>query len=683
MVDAGSIDGLVTLAGVSRSPAPARADSQVVFVGAGISVPSGAPDFGRLRDRFLQPLLRPGQAVPDPDALSPEQIFQLLDDGREATREQLRRAMWEECENRSPGANHFAVARLGAAGVRIWTTNFDTLIERAASRLGLPCSVITSAEALSALGDDRQPGRIHLVKLHGSFPFPGDPPLRPGRHDYQLLFRSGDVWRQLGEAWVDRLAADMAGRSVAFFGYRGADLDVVPALLETLPLARRVSWWELPDQGANLARLRERFGVLSEVVEICPGDPSAELQRLAERLAPGEPSRQVVLGPAEPAGTRIEVATPRTWTAKAAVRGEFDGARAARMALLRAAVSDPPELQGPAAWRWLRSLAYDRAWARGLFVYALRQLTRMPNLVDPKLTWTLLATMVDARPSSRRDTADLALLRRCPFRDQAEILIRLASKEKRAGELDQAASDLGRAAEDLAGRSEVLPLLEAMVAYNLIWIERQRWRLDGRQRQVAEYRERMSHIGFNWAAWLELEEVFLALNLGKPDRAAEALDGPFLKIAHEQIRHPMYLADEAQARALLGWHQEEASAAAEGLEHSQRLAESLGGGGRSFTAVDDLILLADLARVRGREVELDRYLKAARNRTRSPLQLARIRLVRAAADGDGWTLGDLGEEARRRSWGLMARTAAALESAEPSPGDQPMVDRNLPLPALY
>lgn len=128
-----------------------RADDHLVIVGAGISVdpPSGAADFWTLRNYFLR--LADGALDPQEftlEEVSSEQVFDAIDDGREQTREAVRHALWWQCEVGAPNANHYCVAALLAAGVRVWTPNFDTLIERASTRMGLEVARLLPGDKL-------------------------------------------------------------------------------------------------------------------------------------------------------------------------------------------------------------------------------------------------------------------------------------------------------------------------------------------------------------------------------------------------------------------------------------------------------------------------------------------------------------------------------------------------------
>lgn len=222
-----------------------------LVVGAGVSVPAptSAPDFRALRNLFLS-LADPelDTSAYELNQLSPEQIFDAVDDGREAFRAAVRRELWWLCEPNEPNANHAAVAALLGRGACVWTPNFDTMIERAAARVGgeiatlVPGSSVINAQT------------TELRKPHGSFPRSGDPPTEPASHHYELLFQASRVWA-MQDDWNALLQADICGRDVMLFGYRGADPDLTPALLSAFAEARSVHWWEFPGTD-NYSRLQ-------------------------------------------------------------------------------------------------------------------------------------------------------------------------------------------------------------------------------------------------------------------------------------------------------------------------------------------------------------------------------------------------------------------------------------------
>lgn len=642
------------------------AEDLTLFVGAGISVPSGAPDFRALRDLFLRPLIG-DDVTPEEleelgmDRFTPELLFDALDDGREVTRRMIRRAMWQACERCMPGPNHAAVALLGAAGARVWTTNFDTLIERAAVRLGIPCTVIAAPDDARRAERERRPGTLVLLKVHGSFPYTGDPAVEPEEHDYSLLFRATDVWRTVGQGWEEQLGRDLDGRDVRLFGYRGADLDLIPPLLAHLPAARGTVWWETTKALDNAEILRRRFGRTSERIRIRVGEPSDALIALAE-----ERSGRSLPPAARRTPPPVDVPVPRTFTARAAVRGQFVGAAAARRAYAGALVRDPWALKPGAALRIVRSAGYDIPAVNAAFVRALRVAAWVAPNALPASVWELYAMFVDARRLARSDRRDLVLLANAPVAASAGLLIRVASKEKRIGLLSQAAGHLHEAFAELRERERPAPALEAMATYNLAWIERQRWRPEARSSLLEDYSaERMASIGFNWAAWLFLDDALLALDRGDVETAAAKLDDPFLSFARGWIDHPAFRADEAQACALLAWHRGAADVAKR-LDDSFGFALRSTGGRLGFTAIDTLVLLAERERVLGRRAGMEAHLRRAAHATRSTLQRARIALVRAAAAEEPSGLEAVARTAEADGLGLVAASArAALSGTRP------------------
>ena len=651
-------------------------DRVTLLVGAGISVPSGAPSFWDLRNAFLRPLVGEDEAeAVGTELLSPELLFDALDDDRCETRRMIRAAMWQACERTRPGPNHTAVARLAAAGARVWTTNFDTLVERAAARADVALRVVAPPDDPSSV-PAKPDGPPVLLKVHGTFPYTGDPPREPVHHDYDLLFRSSDVWVEPGRRWIERLRGDVTDRDVHVFGYRGADLDVVPVLLRLLPAARSVHWWELADKVEDLARLRRRFGALGEHVEVHAGDPSAALQELAVALT-GDFDRTPVDRPDTPP---ITAPVPETWTAKAALHGQFRGAATARRDYAQAVLRDPLPLKGPAALRLLRSTGFDRERPGRLMLWTLAHALDHTPATSRSSLWDLYATLADARPVTATTERHVARLLHGPASDRPGTRIRAASMLKRVGDLPRAAELLGRALDTLTEQHGPEQRLEAMAAYNLAWTHRHAWALRDRERVTARYAERLDHLGFNWGAWLGLDDALLALAMGDVDEAGRRLADPFLDYARTRQRHPMYIADEAVVRALHAWHQEGPGAARPWAQEALRVAlHAFGRAGTSTT--EARLLLADLQRVEGRPEESGRTLDAIDAVAVSPLLKARAAVLRAAVDDDRAALGRLAETERRAGRHLLARSASRC-AGNPSRADDPLIHPDLPLPGL-
>jgi SIR2-like domain len=650
-------------------------DEVTVFVGAGISVPppTGAPDFRALRNRFLRfadPDLDPERF--ELDELSPEQVFDAVDDGREELRATVRRELWWLCEPNEPNPNHYATAALLGAGVTVWTPNFDTMIERAAARLSIAVGAVTPGSPVAA----PQAGP-RLLKPHGTFPYTGDPPREPGGHSYRLLFQASEVWL-LDDDWTRLLLDDLEGRDVLVFGYRGADPDLTPIMLRGFERSRSVTWWELPTS-RNLPRLERLLDGLA-AARVSAGDPSAALQGFAQRMAPHRvPSPRGVALRRPPSLGDVEL----SHVAKAQMLGQFRGSAAARRHLRRAVLWDPPENRGLALFRLVRSMGFDIPWARQPLLWAVGVALRVPRLRDRPRVAELYATLIDARPIRPGDRRAVRRLLALPGASRSEILVRVASTEKLHGELDAAIAHAHAAMRDIERRRR--PRLEAMAVYNLAWIYRQRGDFARRSRLVEQYGDRMPHIGFNWAAWLALDEVLVALHFGDVTRARQLMTSPFLTYARSLIAHRMYRLDDALNAVLLEWHERGPG----GID--LRLKEILEANPLRllrrppFTAVDTLIVLADHSRAVGDRSGMRGHLRRARRRTCSALQLAEADLVEAAGSLDRGRVVAVRDSAARRGFGLIEQTAeAVLADMAGRAAPTPVVYRqDLPLAGIY
>jgi hypothetical protein len=623
------------------------AQEVTLIVGAGISVPAPteAPDFRKLRNHFLSRIDGLGKQIDfELDELSPEQVFDGLDDGREETRRAIRREIWWECEPKEPNPNHYAVAAMLAAGVRVWTPNFDTMIETASRRLGLKTTVVVPGDSLDADGPV-------LYKPHGTFPFPGDPPREPAEHDYDLLFQASRVWL-LEEDWADKLTADIRGRDVYLFGYRGADPDLTPVLLDAFEGSRSVTWWEFPS-GSNFERLRE---MLRETqVKLEPGDPSAALLALGRSLAPHSipscPDRPPLRPPSAPPFEPSNVSRAR-------ILGQMKGAAVARRFLTRAIFLDRGAKKLPLLLKLVRSAGYDIPWLRTPVLIMLSILLKAPRArSQPKLA-ELYATILDSRPRRPSDRRAISRLRQTPFAERPEVLTRIASIEKLHGELKTASEDAESSLSQLSHRRN--PALEAMTVYILAWTYRQQGEFERRAQLVARYEDRMPHIGFNWAAWLRLDEALVELHAGRGMKARELMESPFMGYARRLIRHPMFRLDDDLTAALVRWHENGPGDVDEMLTEILSRHPVRRFGHPPFTAIDTLIVLADQARAGGDLGAMQHHLRRAQSRTSSALQIAETRLVEAAASGSRSRLANLRTEASAHGFGLIEQNVEAI-----------------------
>lgn len=643
-----------------------------LIVGAGISVPqpTGAPDFKKLRDHFLSVAgvddLREKFEL-SLEELSPEQVFDALDDDREETRQAIRQQIWWACEPREPNANHYAVAALIGAGVKVWTPNFDTMIEAAASRLEIELQVVAPGDSLELSGPV-------LIKPHGSFPFPGDPPREPIRHDYDLLFQASRVWL-LQEAWAEKLKADIHDRDLFLFGYRGADPDLTPVLLDAFEGAQSVTWWELPENLERLQRL-----VANSKAKVEGGDPSRALQNLSQMLAPHTTPPISKRKPLRPAGSlEYELSN----VSKSQLLGQLRGSRVARHYLAKALLFDRGTRKLVIFIKLLRSAGYDIPWVKAPLIIVLSGLMRLPRFRKRPMTAGLYATLLDSRPIRPSDQRAVARLRGIPIAKDPRILTRIASIEKLHGNLKRATDDAKQSLSDLQRGGS--PALEAMTTYILAWTLRQRGEFAPRAALVDRYEDRMPHIGFNWAAWLQLDQALVSLHAGMPDDARRRMNSPFMDYARRLIRHPMFRLDDDLTRALVRWHEYGPGGIDTMLEELLRRHPIRRFTRPAFTAVDTLIMLGDHARATGERSAMRRSLAKARKRTCSDLQHAEIELVEVVASEDRARLERLRKQAVSRQFGLIARNVdSVVASLEDRRQDKNVIYRaDLPLAGCY
>lgn len=207
-----------------------RANELFVFAGAGasLSMPANLPVFDALRNEVLNQLglkryvwrkSDEGETGPQKvaGALAPE-LFML---GLSEARVDVESWLSDVLSGTQPNAAHHALAALAAAGSRVWTVNFDKLIEQASGNI-----LRTVAWPAEPLPDTQ------LLKPHGSA-------------GGELIVTARQVIGRLDDKWVERLRSDVRGRTVLFIGYRGRDLDFQPIWDDVLSDAAAVVWFDV------------------------------------------------------------------------------------------------------------------------------------------------------------------------------------------------------------------------------------------------------------------------------------------------------------------------------------------------------------------------------------------------------------------------------------------------------
>ncbi len=213
-----------------------------VFAGAGVScsAPSALPVFNSIRDQVLTQLgleayLPNGRGstselVKVAAGLAPEPFMLALTEAGIAVEDWLAGLL----SGTGPNAAHQALAQLAASGARIWTVNFDTLIEAAA-----PDSVKCVAWPDDPAKD------TGICKPHGTV-------------GGKLIVTARQVLKPLASSWLDKLRSDIAGRTVVLLGYSARDLDLQPVWDDVLTTSAGVLWIDRWSHGQPVDEQRKR-----------------------------------------------------------------------------------------------------------------------------------------------------------------------------------------------------------------------------------------------------------------------------------------------------------------------------------------------------------------------------------------------------------------------------------------
>ncbi|MFL6447306.1 MAG: SIR2 family protein [Bryobacteraceae bacterium] len=178
-----------------------------VFVGAGASLAAGLPTWAEL----LEPLRHP-IANDSPDGLTFLDVAQFYENEFRRARltEQIRGRL--ETWNRQPTNIHLSLVRLLREG-RIYTTNLDDLLEKAADQSGLLYRVITNTDPLISFA----PNRLTIVKLHGTVDQVNSYVVTA--QDYESYFRKHPGLTRV-------IGTEFQVGTVLFVGYSHSDIDL-------------------------------------------------------------------------------------------------------------------------------------------------------------------------------------------------------------------------------------------------------------------------------------------------------------------------------------------------------------------------------------------------------------------------------------------------------------------------
>lgn len=543
-----------------------------VFAGAGVSVsmPAGLPMFDWLRDEVFHQLgldsyvaPRNGPATPASKiaaALAPEPFMLSL------TRADVDVHAWLHAvlgRGRSNAA-HKVIAELATQGAKVWTVNFDTLIENAGP--GLRCV---------AWPDDPDPDAL-LLKPHGSL-------------GGQLVVTAEQVLAGLAPEWLAQLRRDVAGRVVIFLGYGGRDLDFHPVWDDVLANAVRVLWFDYanvdrdsrrlllrrvhargdlefadpypPPKGADHDKQNPSWDFVAWCVEndLVDLDTHAAAQLFADR-----PDNHY---PPLPGKTRL--ATP----AVQGILGDYAAAQRSYLALL----ADPRYTRN-ALTGLANSLLNHGSGAVSLALWTARLLPPVGRLAP--ITTRLERKRITILANRGRHRAVLQATRRIGPQTVSSVLLLRSAALRFTGSLDEAASLAEKAYQRALREQHPVRVAHAAFqkAFALLWAGR----LDKARQCVDEELAPHALIAANrWVAWTDFLNGSLAVYNNRPDdaltmyalcetrfRAEALLDGVMSATVASLAAHRQAGDDDAFTRT---------------LEHAEQMLKSGERGQRYYT----------------------------------------------------------------------------------------------------
>jgi hypothetical protein len=256
-----------------------RAGKIVPFVGAGLSLPLGLPSWDGVLDAIAEELnWDPQEFKRQGDHLQLAQYYVLQKGSVGPLRSKLDRAWNPTDEAIRSSPTHRALTALGMP--MIYTTNYDTILERAFALHGIAAYPITTIDDIAAA----PPGVPRIVKLHGSF-----------HNDESLVLTESSYFERLDFSTVldIKLRADALGKCLLFLGYGLRDINI-RLMLHSLHKLRlqervRVAGGGVPSavltvfgSGEVQAALLEQWDV--RVLELDSADPTASMAAFLDEI---------------------------------------------------------------------------------------------------------------------------------------------------------------------------------------------------------------------------------------------------------------------------------------------------------------------------------------------------------------------------------------------------------------
>lgn len=246
----------------------------ILFVGAGVSMSLNLPSYAALIREIGGHLGFDGPIFEGfGDYLTLAEYYHLRKKGLQELQRHLQ-SKWNVPEREVAASPvHRALVELGCR--TIYTTNFDSFLERAHRALGRDYKRILSVKDMVEVRDEA----VQIIKLHGDLTVPSG-----------MVFTETSYFERLSfESPLDvKLRADALGKSLLFIGYSLSDINI-----RYLMYRLQRQWEQEPEQGIrpkSYVFLTRPNAVQSEVlcsrgVETLVGDGANPSEALADFLS--------------------------------------------------------------------------------------------------------------------------------------------------------------------------------------------------------------------------------------------------------------------------------------------------------------------------------------------------------------------------------------------------------------
>ncbi|BDC48741.1 hypothetical protein F183_A10570 [Bryobacterales bacterium F-183] len=200
--------------------------SGALFVGAGISVPSGVAGW----DNLIAPLAASRLGLATTDGLDLPQVAQYLVNSNAGNRGSLIHHLRRQFSG--PFKLNSYHRRLVQTQVKtVWTTNYDVLLEQAFQQASFSVGIKSTDDSISRSVPNHE---IEIIKMHGSIDQSPHRDLVITAEDYEDF----DVRRP---ATAERLRTDLLSKSFLFLGYSYRDPNVQTILAQSRRLAKKAT----------------------------------------------------------------------------------------------------------------------------------------------------------------------------------------------------------------------------------------------------------------------------------------------------------------------------------------------------------------------------------------------------------------------------------------------------------